>query len=317
MLVRILVGSLLAAAGAAAQEAGDRTPIRSVTASPSQPIVIFTRVRTVTTIRLPEGEEILHTVAGDGPNWDLTARGREINVKPLVAGSVSNVTVSCASGAVYTFTVVEDAEALTDYVVTVDVEPEDPVILPVEPGAVDVRYRPASLVGGFRERLDAYRTRRDRILEEGRIEVDRLWADAERRQDRFAERFAQRVRLPYLVTEEAYGVPFLLRDLWTDGTFTYLRTEGQEIPAVYAWRAGSSALVHADVEPDGLIVVDQVIRHGTLSLGGEEAWFGLASEGGRMPQRRAGFFDRNFAAPPRMYFTWGAVAGVLAAVWGR
>ena len=146
----------------------------------------------------------------------------------------------------------------------------------------------------------------------GAEQVDRLWADAARRQEEFARDFAGRVRLPYQVTEEAFSPPFLLRDLWTDGTFTYLRTEGQEIPAVYVWRGDASEVVHTDVEPGGLLVVEQVIRHGTLSLGGREAWFGLAAEGGAMPQRRPGFFERNFATPPRMYGVWPAIGAVVA-----
>ena len=102
----------------------------------------------------------------------------------------------------------------------------------------------------------------------GAGEVERLWAAAEARRGEFVRDFAARVRLPYLVAEEAYEIPFLLRDLWTDGTFTYLRTEGQEIPAVYAFRGDALEAVHTDVEPGGLLVVEQVIRHGTLRLGG-------------------------------------------------
>ena len=294
-----------------AQEA-ERTPIRTVAASLEEPITVFTRVRTVTTIRLPEGEEIVRTVAGDAENWDLTARGRELAVKPYAAGLVSNVTVSCASGAVFTFTVIEDAGVVTDYVVTVEAGEEDAALGSASAAAVEVRFMPAFAVAGFRERLAAYRDRRERVLFEGREQVDRLWADAARRQEEFTRDFAGRVRLPYQVTEEAFSPPFLLRDLWTDGTFTYLRTEGQEIPAVYVWRGDAAEVVHTDVEPGGLLVVEQVIRHGTLSLGGREAWFGLAAEGGAMPQRRPGFFERNFATPPRMYGVWPAIGAVVA-----
>ena len=304
------VVALALAVPLSAQEA-ERTPIRTVTASSEQPIVVFTRVRTVTTVRLPAGEEIVRTAAGDAENWDLTARGRELAVKPYVAGLVSNVTVSCASGAVFTFTVIEDADAAADYVVTVEVE-EDVALESVDAAAVEARFRPAFAVAGFRERLAAYRERRERAVFEGRREVDRLWADASRRQEEFVRDFAARVRLPYQVTEEAFSPPFLLRDLWTDGTFTYLRTEGQEIPAVYVWRGDAAEVVHTDVEPGGLLVVEQVIRHGTLSLGGREAWFGLAAEGGAMPQRRPGFFERNFATPPRMYAVWPAIGAALA-----
>ena len=304
------VVALALAVPLSAQEA-ERTPIRTVTASSAQPIVVFTRVRTVTTVRLPAGEEIVRTAAGDAENWDLTARGRDLAIKPYVAGLVSNVTVSCASGAVFTFTVIEDADAAADYVVTVEVE-EDVALESVAAAAVEARFRPAFAVAGFRERLAAYRERRERAVFEGRREVDRLWADASRRQEEFVRDFAARVRLPYQVTEEAFSPPFLLRDLWTDGTFTYLRTEGQEIPAVYVWRGDAAEVVHTDVEPGGLLVVEQVIRHGTLSLGGREAWFGLAAEGGAMPQRRPGFFERNFATPPRMYAVWPAIGAALA-----
>ena len=305
------VVALALAVPVSAQEP-ERTPIRTVAASSEEPIAVFTRVRTVTTVRLPAGEQIVHTVAGDAENWDLTARGRELAIKPYAAGLVSNVTVSCASGAVFTFTVIEDAGAMTDYVVTVEADEEDAVLESVDAGAVDVQFRPAFAVAGFRERLAAYRGDRERAVFEGRRQVDRLWADASRRQEEFARDFAGRVRLPYQVTEEAFSPPFLLRDLWTDGTFTYLRTEGQEIPAVYVWRGDAAEVVHTDVEPGGLLVVEQVIRHGTLSLGGREAWFGLAAEGGAMPQRRPGFFERNFATPPRMYGVWPAIGAVVA-----
>ena len=135
------------AAPALGQEA-ERTPIRTVVASPTEPVVIFTRVRTVTTVRLPEGEEIVRTVAGDAENWDLVASGRELAVKPYAANLVSNVTVSCASGEVFTFTVVEDAGAAADYVVTVEAEEEEPALSAVDPAAVEVRV-PAGVGGGW------------------------------------------------------------------------------------------------------------------------------------------------------------------------
>ena len=164
------VVALALAVPAAGQEA-ERTPIRSVAASPEEPIEVFTRVRTVTTIRLPAGEEIVRTVAGDAENWDLTARGRELAVKPYAAGLVSNVTVSCASGAVFTFTVIEDADAVTDYVVTVEAGEEDAALGSAV--AVEAGFTPAFAVAGFRERLAAYRDRRERVLFEGRQQVDR------------------------------------------------------------------------------------------------------------------------------------------------
>ncbi len=311
-VVGCCVAALALAAPGFGQDA-ERTPIRTVVASSTQPVVIFTRVRTVTTVRLPEGEEIVRTVAGDAENWDLVASGRELAIKPYAANLFSNVTVSCASGAVFTFTLVEDGDPAADYVVTVETEEDRRAASAVDPAAVEVQYQPASVAAGLRERAAGHRARRERAVAEGRREVEKLWASAQARREAFVRDFAARVRLPYLAAEEAHEVPFLLRDLWTDGTFTYLRTEGQEIPAVYVFRGDALGAVHTDVEPGGLLVVEQVIRHGTLRLGGREAWFGLAAEGGAMPQRRPGLLTRTFARPPQMYAVWGAVGAVVAA----
>ena len=102
-----------------------RTPIRTVRASETQPVRVWTRVRTVTAIVLPEGESVVETASGDAENWDVTPAGAVLYVKPLLVGMVSNLTVRSASGRVFTFTMVEDSNAVTDYVVTVEAEEDE------------------------------------------------------------------------------------------------------------------------------------------------------------------------------------------------
>ena len=293
-----------------------RTPIRTVEASETQPVRIWTRVRTVTAIVLPEGESVVETASGDAENWDVTPAGAVLYVKPLVAELVSNLTVRAASGRVFTFTVVEDSNAVTDYVVTVEAQEEElaPELEDAARALVPTAYRVAGMVEGHDERMAAFEADRRQVIASSARDVAEVWERAEARREAFRRNFALRVRLPYRLTAEAFDVPFQVRDMWTDGRFTYLRSEGQELPTLFSFRAGEPELVEVDVEPEGLLVADQVLRHGILSLGGREAYFGLASEGGWMPQERPGWWRRQFAEPPRMFWTWGAVLGGFVAL---
>jgi hypothetical protein len=69
----------------------------------------------------------------------------------------------------------------------------------------------------------------------------------------------------------AYGTPkfekpFLVRSIWHDGEFTYIRTEAGELPALYEVKDGKPALVNFQVR-NGTYVVPKVIDHGYLALG--------------------------------------------------
>ena len=160
--------------------------------------------------------------------------------------------------------------------------------------------------------MAAFEADRRAVIASAARDVAAVWERAEARREAYRRDFALRVRLPYRLTVEAFDVPFQVRDMWTDGRFTYLRSEGQELPALFSYRGGERELVEVDVEPEGLLVADQVLRHGILSLGGREAYFGLASEGGWMPQERPGWWRRQFAEAPRMFWNWGAVLGGFA-----
>ena len=288
-----------------------RTPIRTVQGSETQPVRIWTRVRTVTTIVLPEGESVVETASGDAENWDVNPAGGVLYLKPLVVGLVSNLTVRSASGRVFTFTVVEDGNAVTDYVVTVEVEDGEfvPELEDAARALVPTVFRAAGIVEGHDERMAAFDADRREVIASSARDVAEVWERAEARREAFRRDFALRVRLPYRLTVEAFDVPFQVRDMWTDGRFTYLRSEGQELPALFSYRGGEPELVEVDIEPQGLMVADQVLRHGVLSLGGREAYFGLAAEGGWMPQERPGWWRRQFGEAPRMFWTWGLVLG--------
>jgi len=71
----------------------------------------------------------------------------------------------------------------------------------------------------------------------------------------------------------AYKKPFLVRSIWNDGRFTYIRTDARELPALYELKDGQPSLVNFQVLP-GTYVVPKVLDRGYLMLGKQRFEFG-------------------------------------------
>ena len=74
-----------------------------------------------------------------------------------------------------------------------------------------------------------------------------------------------------------YEKPFLVRSIWHDGQFTYIKSDATELPALYEVKDGKPALVNFQVQ-NGTYVVPKVLDHGYLALGKER--FAFRSRGG-------------------------------------
>jgi len=73
-----------------------------------------------------------------------------------------------------------------------------------------------------------------------------------------------------------YEKPFLVRAIWHDGQFTYVKTDATELPALYEVKDGMPALVNFQVH-NGTYVVPKVIERGYLALG--KVQFSFAQQG--------------------------------------
>jgi type IV secretion system protein VirB9 len=70
-----------------------------------------------------------------------------------------------------------------------------------------------------------------------------------------------------------YKKPFLVRAIWNDGRFTYVRTDARELPALYEVKDGQPALINFQVFA-GTYVVPKVLERGYLLLGKNRFEFG-------------------------------------------
>jgi type IV secretion system protein VirB9 len=63
-----------------------------------------------------------------------------------------------------------------------------------------------------------------------------------------------------------YEKPFLVRSIWHDGQFTYIKADASELPALYEVQDGKPSLVNFQVQ-QGTYVVPKVLDQGYLALG--------------------------------------------------
>lgn len=242
----VLAVALAGAASSASLAAGDESSgVRRVSASDQSLIPLQTRLRFTTMIVLPEEEEILDVVCGDRDYWVISAAQNIAHVKPAKAGAETNLNLVTTSGTIYSFLLSEKTEP-PDLKVQVERDASQP--RPAKP-----RYVSAAQVEALHEELAAARTAVD-AADRRAIE-----AVADYRQE-----YPTRLHFTYGLPR--YEKPFLVRAIWHDGQFTYVKSDATELPALYEVADGKPALVNFQVR-NGTYVVPKVLERGYLALG--------------------------------------------------
>jgi len=250
-VARILVCCVLAstlAPWAGAQTTG----IREVSASPRSLIPLQTRLRFTTMIVLPEAEEILDVICGDRDFWVISATHNIAHVKPAKEGAATNLNLVTASGAVYSFLLSEkNGAGGPDLKIYVNADPNAPREKP--------KYYSAAQVEAMQAEVRDARAAAD---------------TAARRADEAIAAYQQQYpgRLQFVYGTLKYEKPFLVRSIWHDGQFTYIKSEAGELPALYEVKDGKPSLLNFQVQ-QGTYVVPKVLEQGYLALGKERFTF--------------------------------------------
>ena len=249
----IPIGLILFAAGVTAPAASSaQTPgVREVTASPRTLIQLQTRLRYTTMIVLPEGEEILDVVCGDKDFWVVNATQNMAHVKPAKEGSSTNLNLVTGSGAVYSFLLTEKAGGTPDLKVYVNADPSAPKSKPKFYSAAQVEELQSELTQARAAVEAAARHANDEIAA-------------------YQQQYPGRLQFTY--GTQKYEKPFLVKAIWNDGQFTYIKADAKELPAVYETKDGAPAVVNFQVRGD-TYVVPKVLERGYLALGKERFQF--------------------------------------------
>ena len=201
-------------------------------------------------IVLPDGEEILDVICGDRDFWVISATHNIAHVKPAKEGAATNLNLVTASGAVYSF-------LLTEKSGTGDAGPQG------------VRQRRSERAAGQAEVLQRGAGRRAcrRELAEARAAA---WKPPTGATTEAIATYQQQYpgKLQFVYGSPRYAKPFLVRSIWHDGQFTYIKSDATELPALYEVKDGKPALVNFQVQ-EGTYVVPKVLDRGYLALGKE------------------------------------------------
>jgi len=243
----VFAGGVVLPAASNAQTPG----VREVTASPRTLIQLQTRVRYTTMIVLPEGEEILDVICGDKNWWIVNATQNMAHVKPAKEGSSTNLNLVTGTGAVYSFLLTEKNGSTPDLKVYVNADPSAPKAKPKFYSAAQVEELQAELVQARAAADLASRHASDEIAS-------------------YQQQYPGRLQFVYGTPK--YEKPFLVKAIWNDGQFTYIKAEAKELPALYELKDGAPAVVNFQVRGD-TYVVPKVVERGYLALGKEKFSF--------------------------------------------
>ena len=228
------------------------TGIREVSASARSLITLQTRLRYTTMIVLPEGEEILDIICGDKDFWVITSTQTIAHVKPAKEGAATTMNLVTASGEVYSFLLTEkNGASMPDLKVYVNSDPNAPKGKP--------KFYSAAQVEAIQSQL-----------EEARAGVEAANRRAAESIATFQQEYPAKLQFSY--GSPKYERPFLVRSIWHDGRFTYIKADATELPALYEMKDGKPALVNFQVH-QGTYVVPKVVDNGYLALGKERFTF--------------------------------------------
>jgi type IV secretion system protein VirB9 len=240
------------AAPADAQVAG----IRQVAASDRNLIPLQTRVRYTTMIVLPDGEEILDVICGDRDFWIVSATQNIAHVKPAKEGASTNLNLVTDAGTIYSFLLTEKNAGTPD--LKVYVAGDTSVVRPKP------RYYSAADLEELQTELAAVRA----ALKASTEEAQRRATEAI---ETYQHEYPARLKFDYGFLK--YEKPFLVRAIWHDGAFTYIRSDSTELPALYEVKDDAPSLLNFQVQ-NGTYVVPKLIDSGYLALGKARFTFG-------------------------------------------
>ena len=240
--------TLLAPRSAVAQTMG----IREVEATDRTLIPLQTRLRFTTMIVLPDGQDILDVICGDRDFWVISAARNIAHVKPAKEGATTNLNLVTNAGAVYSFLLSEKSgTGMPDLKVYINGDDSTDRSKP--------KYYSAAEVQALQTELS-----------DARAAVDAARRQASDEIAHYREEYPSKIQFPYAALK--YEKPFFVRAVWTDGQFTYIKSDATELPALYEVKDGTPALLNFDVR-DGTYVVPKLLDRGYLAIGKERFAF--------------------------------------------
>ena len=248
--LRLLVLTTVVTLSGSVTWAGAQSGVREVSATDRGVIPLQTRLRYTTMVILPDGEEILDVLCGDRDWWVISATHNIAHVKPAKAGAETNLNLVTSSGTIYSFMLTEKSS------------PPDLKVY-IQGDATVAGGKPKYYSAAQVEALEAQVADLRESLREGERKTNEAIAA-------YRQQYPTKLQFPYGLLK--YEKPFLVRSMWHDGQFTYVKSDATELPALYEVKDGKPAIVNFQVH-EGTYIVPKVLDRGYLALGTQRFTF--------------------------------------------
>jgi type IV secretion system protein VirB9 len=237
---------------------------REVTYNAREVVHLNAKLRFTTLIILPEQEQILDFVCGDKEFWMVSGAQNLAYVKPAKAGAATNLNLVTASGNVYSFLL---TEGTADADLKVYVLPDDSL-----KGTGDTlkRFYTGPEVEALRQAAETARKDAQAARDTSTKTAEQTAKTVDDRVNAFKASYPTRLDFPFRYA--AHQKPFFVAAIYTDGAFTYIKSDATELPSLYEIRDGKPNLVNFQVE-HGTYIVPKVLEKGYLAIGKQKFVF--------------------------------------------
>lgn len=229
---------------------------RVVKYSKEDVIPVHAKLRFSTLIVLPDNEEILDFTTGDREFWIINGGHNLCYVHPAQAGIRSNLNLITSSGHVYSFLLTEisnEPNLQTDLKLFIELKEES--------GS-------ATALQGYVRAADAeaYKKEMETVQAQAQQQIRAAEAHATEQINQFRSAYATKLRFDYTLDPKLSREPFLVSAIYHDDSFTYIRSDAREKPALYEIKDGKPNLVAFQVE-NGVYIAPKILDGGYLAVG--------------------------------------------------
>ena len=259
-----LIFLCLAGIAATAANAATDAAARVVKYSKEDIVQVQAKLRFSTLIVLPEDEEILDFTTGDKEFWVINGAHNLCYVHPAQAGIRSNLNLITAGGHVYSF-------LLTEISNQPNAEPDLKLFVELKDGSgsgANTGLRGYVSAG----EAQAYKKELETLRSQAADQVRAAQAQSAEQLNRFRSSYATKLQFDYSLDAKAGRDPFLVSAIYHDDSFTYIRCDAREKPALYEIKDGKPNLISFQFE-NGSYIAPKIIDSGYLVIGNKKLPF--------------------------------------------
>jgi type IV secretion system protein VirB9 len=216
-------------------------------------VPITTAMFVETVVILPKGEKVLHTGVGDKDDWPVSWAENVLFIKSAAPGGKTTLNVFASSGTVYSFYCI-DVSNIPGAHPDAKVFVQNPEVTPDE----KPKFVSADELEAVQQQLHA-------AQQQAKTTEEVSARQAAAQEDQFRSSYPAKLHFDY-TWDAKKGNALGIQQIFSDGRFTYIKADSQELPVVYEIQDGKNSLINAQYA-NGLFTIQKIVNQGEIVIG--------------------------------------------------